>query len=59
VTLSLRWTSRSWRLDQLEKYAERMPPQHLAWLKRDFDLESLLSHPRYQALIASAEAQHS
>jgi adenylate cyclase len=46
-------------LDQLEKYTERMPPQRLAWLKRDPDLEPLRGHPRYKALVAHAEPRFS
>jgi adenylate cyclase len=46
-------------LDQLEKYAERMPPPRLAWLKRDFDLEPLRDHPRYHTLVARAEPRYS
>ncbi len=46
-------------LDQLEKYAERMPPQRLAWIKRDFDLAPLRNHPRYHALVAGAEPRYS
>jgi adenylate cyclase len=46
-------------LDQLEKYAERMPPQRLAWIKRDFDLAPLRNHPRYKALVARAEPRYS
>jgi adenylate cyclase len=46
-------------LDQLEKYAERMPPQRLGWLKLDYDLEPLRNHPRYQALVARAERRYS
>jgi adenylate cyclase len=46
-------------LDQLEKYAERMPPARLAWLKRDADLEPLRDHPRYKALVARAELRYS
>jgi adenylate cyclase len=46
-------------LNRLEKYAERIPPGRLAWVKRDADLEPLRSHPRYKALIARAEARYS
>ena len=46
-------------LDQLEKYAERMPPQRLAWVERDADLAPLRNHPRYKALVASVEARSS
>ena len=46
-------------LNQLEKYAEKMPPQRLTWVKRDPDLAPLRNHPRYQALIARAEARYS
>lgn len=46
-------------LNQLEKYAERMPPARLAWLKRDADLAPLRDHPRYKALVARAEARYS
>ena len=44
-------------LDQLEKYAERMPPQRLAWVERDYDLAPLRDHPRYKALVARVEAR--
>jgi adenylate cyclase len=46
-------------LHQLEKYAEKMPPQRLDWVKRDPDLTSLRNHPRYKALVARAEARYS
>jgi adenylate cyclase len=46
-------------LNQLEKYAEKMPPQRLDWIKRDPDLASLRGHPRYKALIARAELRYS
>ena len=46
-------------LNQLEKYAEKMPPQRLDWVKRDLDLAPLRNHPRYQALIVRAEARYS
>jgi adenylate cyclase len=45
-------------LNQLEKYAERMPPQRLDWIKRDPDLASLRGHPRYKALIVRAEPRY-
>ena len=44
-------------LNQLEKYAEKMPPGRLDWLKRDSDLDPLRSHPRYKVLIARAETR--
>ena len=46
-------------LDQLEKYAERMPPQRLAWVERDADLVPLRNHPRYKALVTRVEARRS
>ena len=46
-------------LNQLEKYAEKMPPQRLTWVKRDPDLAPLRNHPRYKALVARAEARYS
>ena len=46
-------------LNQLEKYAEKMPTQRLDWIKRDPDLASLRGHPRYKALIARAELRYS
>jgi adenylate cyclase len=46
-------------LNQLEKYAEKMPPVRLAWVKRDADLAPLRNHPRYKALVARAEARYS
>jgi adenylate cyclase len=46
-------------LNQLEKYAEKMPPQRLAWVKRDADLAPLRDHPRYKVLVARAEARYS
>ena len=46
-------------LNQLEKYAEKMPPARLAWVERDADLAPLRNHPRYKALVARAEVRYS
>jgi len=44
-------------LDLLESCVPKMAPGHLNWMKKDSDLIPLHHHPRYQALIARAEAR--
>ena len=44
-------------LDLLESCVPKMAPGHLNWMKKDPDLIPLHHHPRYQALIARAEAR--
>jgi adenylate cyclase len=44
-------------LDQLERYADEMPPERINWVKRDGDLARLHDHPRFQALVKRSEAR--
>jgi adenylate cyclase len=44
-------------LDQLERYADEMPPERINWVKRDADLTRLHDHPRFQALVERSEAK--
>ena len=44
-------------LDLLESCVPKMSPEFIAWIKPDTDLISLRDHPRFQTLIARAEAR--
>src|SRR5262249_21630161 len=44
-------------LDLLESCVPKLAAEYVDWIKKDTDLVPLRAHPRYQALIARAEAR--